>query len=212
MEHHPFWQFFGRGPLPHGHAGFAARRSPGGGPPMGGHPFGAGPFGRGGPFGGFPFFRREGRARRGDVRAAILVLLAEEPRNGYQLMQEIEQRSEGAWRPSPGSMYPALQQLEDEGLVRVEASGGGRTFHLTDKGREQAQAQQQEPAPWEAPSGEDHESAREFALLGRQVMLAAMQVAQAGSGAQVKEARKILGEARRALYRLLAEDEPEADE
>ena len=66
---------------------------------------------------------RPPRARRGDVRAALLVLLAEEPRNGYQLMQEIEQRSDGAWRPSPGSVYPALQQLEDEGLVRVEGEG-----------------------------------------------------------------------------------------
>jgi hypothetical protein len=89
----------------------------------GGH--GRGGHGRGGrrgrppfgpPFG--PGFGRGSRARRGDVRAALLVLLAEEPRNGYGLMQEIESRSEGAWRPSPGSVYPALQQLEDEGLVR----------------------------------------------------------------------------------------------
>ena len=75
---------------------------------------------RGGPRGGFPGFGppRGPRARRGDVRAALLLLLAEEPRNGYQLMQEIEQRSDGLWRPSPGSVYPSLQQLEDEGLGR----------------------------------------------------------------------------------------------
>ena len=65
-----------------------------------------------------PGFGRGPRARRGDVRAALLVLLAEEPRNGYGLMQEIEARSDGAWRPSPGSVYPALSQLEDEGLVQ----------------------------------------------------------------------------------------------
>src|SRR3954466_13073051 len=90
------------------------------------------------PFGswaGGPGFGRGSRARRGDVRAALLVLLADEPRNGYGLMQEIEARSEGAWRPSPGSVYPALQQLEDEGLVRAEESGGRRLFTLTDEGR-----------------------------------------------------------------------------
>ncbi len=73
--------------------------------------------------------------RRGNVRAAILLLLEEEPRNGYQVMQEIEQRSEGAWRPSPGSVYPAFQLLADEGLVRSEARDGGNVFELTDAGR-----------------------------------------------------------------------------
>src|SRR5919198_6152867 len=91
-------------------------------------------FGPGFPFGG-PSFEHGRRARRGDVRAAALVLLEEEPRNGYQLMQEIEQRSEGAWRPSPGSVYPALQQLEDEGLVRTLESDGRRLYELTDAGR-----------------------------------------------------------------------------
>src|SRR5688500_2490305 len=75
------------------------------------------------------------RRRRGDVRAALLALLAEEPRNGYQLMQEIENRSEGVWRPSPGSVYPALQQLEDEGLIRSEESDGRKVFRLTEAGR-----------------------------------------------------------------------------
>src|SRR5438034_9290540 len=100
------------------------------GPPFGRRGF---PFGSffGGP-GGFP---RGPRARRGDVRAAALILLAEEPRNGYQLMQEIEQRSGGVWRPSPGSVCPALAQLEDEGLVRVEERDDRRTYVLTDAGR-----------------------------------------------------------------------------
>ena len=73
--------------------------------------------------------------RRGDVRAAILLLLEEEPRNGYQVMQEIEQRSGGAWRPSPGSVYPAFQLLADEGLIRSEARDGSNVFELTDAGR-----------------------------------------------------------------------------
>src|SRR6266566_1956172 len=108
------------------------------------------PFGRGGPpFGPF-FFRGGPRARRGDVRAAALLLLAEEPRNGYQIMQELEERSGGAWRPSPGSVYPALAQLEDEGLIRTEESDGRKAFVLTDTGREWiAQRGSDQPAPWE---------------------------------------------------------------
>src|SRR4051794_23500999 len=75
------------------------------------------------------------RMRRGDTRAAALVLLAEQPYNGYALMQEIENRSQGVWRPSPGSMYPALAQLEDEGLVTAEPVDGSKQFTLTDAGK-----------------------------------------------------------------------------
>src|ERR687883_1414046 len=117
------------------------RRHRGGfGPPFGPH------------FGG-PHLR--GRARRGDVRAALLVLLEEEPRNGYGLMQEIERRSEGAWRPSPGSVYPALQQLEDEGLVRAAESAGRREFELTDEGRAYVEEHREAlGVPWEEAGGE----------------------------------------------------------
>ncbi len=98
-------------------------------------------FGAWGGFGGPPFAPwgsgpawRGMKARRGDVRAAILGVLADQPMNGYQLIQEIAQRSGGAWKPSPGSIYPTLQQLEDEGLVRADAPDGRRTFSLTDEG------------------------------------------------------------------------------
>src|SRR5215218_1395418 len=107
--------------------------------------------GHGGPPFGFPGFGppRGPRKRRGDVRTALLLLLAEEPRNGYGLMQEIEDRSEGAWRPSPGSVYPALQQLEDEGLVRGTEVDGRKAFELTDAGRAHvAQRPDDAPAPW----------------------------------------------------------------
>src|SRR2546423_13985590 len=80
-------------------------------------------------------FGRRRRMRRGDVRAALLVLLDEEPRNGYGLMQEIEARSDGLWRPSPGSVYPALSQLEDEGLIPAQEEEGRKRFGLTDAGR-----------------------------------------------------------------------------
>ena len=170
---------------------------------------------RGGPhFGGPPFgpgFGRGPRARRGDVRAALLVLLAEEPRNGYGLMQEIERRSGGAWRPSPGSVYPALQQLEDEGLVRAEESAGRRQFTLTDEGRahvtENAEAL---GTPWEDVGGAGEQVA-ELRTLIFGVGAAVMQVVQAGTEAQVAEAAKVLEATRRSLYRILAGDEPDDD-
>src|SRR6202171_275716 len=115
------------------------------------HGFGGCPFGGGGgPFGG-PGRGPRGRgrkARRGDVRTAALLLLAEEPRNGYQIMQEVEERSEGVWRPSAGSVYPALAQLEDEGLIRSQESDGRKLFALTDEGRAQVEQRDADrPAP-----------------------------------------------------------------
>src|ERR1700685_2648654 len=119
----------------------------------GGHRHRHGP--RGGGFGGFgPGFgpggpRGRGRkARRGDIRTAALLLLNEEPRNGYQIMQEVEQRSDGVWRPSPGSVYPALAQLEDEGLIRARELDGRKLFELTDAGREYVKERGEgKPAP-----------------------------------------------------------------
>ena len=200
----PFAALFGtRGRHP-GHEG--GRRGDG---PFG---FGPGGFGPRGP--GFPWaaFGRGPRARRGDIRAGILALLKEAPRNGYQLMQELEQRSQGMWHPSPGSIYPCLQQLEDEGLVRSEAGGVGRTFQLTDTGKAYVDAHSDEvTAPWEAFATAGGDGFLPLMNLMRQVGAAAIQVAHTGSAAQQKEARKILGEARRALYHLLADD-PSDDE
>jgi DNA-binding PadR family transcriptional regulator len=174
---------------------------PGGGPPwgVGQVEFGPGPH----------FFRHRRRMRRGDVRAALLVLLAEEPRNGYGLMQEIERRSEGAWRPSPGSVYPALQQLEDEGLVRADESEGRKLFHLTDAGREAAAATAGEAAPWDTASDSVDSDAWQLFGVARQVGMAIFQIAQAGTAEQIAAAREVLTNARRSLYGILAEDEPE---
>ena len=167
------------------------------GGPMG---FGGGP---GGPFGRGP------RARRGDVRAALLTLLAEEPRNGYQLMQEIERRSEGVWRPSPGSVYPALQQLEDEGLVRAEETDGRKLFHLTEAGRAAAAETSGEGAPWDVASESVDSDVWELFGVARQVGMAIFQLAQAGTAEQIAAAREVLNNARRSLYGILAEDDPE---
>jgi len=160
--------------------------------------FGFGPPGRGGR-----------RARRGDVRAAALLLLEEQPRNGYQLMQEIEDRSGGMWRPSPGSVYPALSQLEDEGLVHSEEGAGRRAFALTDEGRKYVEENREAlGVPWEDAGGDMPKGLFELRSLMMQLGMAAMQVAQAGDEAQTAEARKVLEDARRALYRILAGDQP----
>ena len=178
-----------------------------------GHGRGGGPFGFGFGFGGpgAPFGRPQ-RARRGDVRAALLTLLAEEPRNGYQLMQEIERRSDGVWRPSPGSVYPALQQLEDEGLVRSDEGEGRKLFHLTDAGREAAAAATAEGAPWEAASESVDADAWELFNVARQVAMAVFQIAQVGTAEQLASAREILTNARRSLYGILAEDDEPREE
>jgi DNA-binding PadR family transcriptional regulator len=180
-----------------GHRGRSPRH------PRGMHGFGP-TFGPGG-------FARGPLARRGDVRAALLVLLAEEPRNGYGLMQEIEARSNGAWRPSPGSVYPALSQLEDEGLVRATESGGRKLFELTDAGRTYVTENADElGTPWERVGGD--EAVGEMRTLVFSVGAAVMQVVQAGTPEQVAEAAKVLEETRRSLYRILAGDERGSEE
>ncbi len=188
------------------------RRMRGGGP-FGGPPFGGGPFG-GGPFwgpGGGHRGRGRGRARRGDVRLALLRLLAEEPRNGYQLMQTIEERSDGRWRPSPGSVYPTLSQLEDEGLVRSTESEGARHFELTDAGREHLESRAEEPAPWDA-GDEAFGPLADIAPLVIAIGKAAWQVASVGDETQRERAIETLTETRRTLYRILAEDPDQGDE
>jgi DNA-binding PadR family transcriptional regulator len=172
---------------------------------------------RGG-FGGFPFGGLGGpgggggrKARRGDIRTAALLLLAEEPRNGYQIMQEVQERSEGAWRPSPGSVYPALQQLEDEDLIRSEEVDGRKLFRLTDEGLAWVRERDPEqPAPWEQMSGERGSKERDLGKVMREVAFAFMQVMRAGTEEQQEQARKVLAMARRELYRILADGaEPE---
>jgi DNA-binding PadR family transcriptional regulator len=177
--------------------------------------FGGGPEGGFGGFGGFgPGGGPRGRgrkARRGDIRTAALLLLAEEPRNGYQIMQEVQERSDGVWRPSPGSVYPALQQLEDEGLIRSEETDGRKLFALTDEGRAYVQERgADKPAPWEQMSGDVSDEAHELGKLMREVASAFVQVMRAGGKEQVGKAHDVLSATRRDLYRILADGEPHA--
>jgi DNA-binding PadR family transcriptional regulator len=143
------------------------------------------------------------------VRAAALALLAEESLNGYQIIQRIGERSGGLWRPSPGSVYPALAQLEDEGLIGPQSGGGeGRAYELTEAGRTYvAEHEQEVNAPWSAFGGDAANAATDLAALVRQVHVAAFQVLSAGTPGQLDQARTVLGQARRSLYRILAQDE-----
>src|SRR5579859_4008876 len=193
----------------------AARRHGRNWPPFGpGGPGGPGDFrgfrgwGGGDVPGGPPWTWGGRRAGRGDIRAAILVLLGEKPSHGYQIIQELERRSDGAWRASPGSVYPTLQQLEDEGLVRaVEADGGRRVFELTDNGREEAAKLAAGPAPWAEAAGSMGGGHRDLRDQAFQLLAATWQVSRTGDAAHIAEARTILHEARRKLYLLLAGSE-----
>src|SRR5580693_1974702 len=173
-----------------------------GGPGFGGPPGWGGRGGRGRGPGG-----RGGRARRGDVRAAVLLLLAETPRNGYQIIQELDERSHGAWRPSPGSVYPVLQQLEDEGLVVSTTADVGRLYRITETGTAYVEAHRSDMGvPWEDAANAVSPPAKELALLIPQVMGAIKQVLHAGTDRQITQAAAVLTDTRRALYRILAED------
>ena len=184
-----------------------------GGPGPGPGGWGGGPFEfgmRGGPFGPPRFGGRGPRVRRGDVRAAILDLLAEgQPWNGYQIIQEIGARTQGVWRPSAGSVYPALQQLEDEALIKAEAAGEDRRrmYTLTEEGQAYVEEHADElRASWDAVTGSVDDAEVQLHHTMRQVFVAVTQVVQAGSAAQVQQAGKILADTRRALYRILAAD------
>lgn len=176
--------------LPVEHLRMKAFRHGAFGPPMHGR----------GPWGGGP------RARRGDIRAAVLRLLAEGPMHGYQIIQELSARSGGNWRPSPGSVYPTLQLLEDEGLVVSEESEGKRVYKLTDAGREQVESTSEAAAPWdELAEGSTGAVWQLRGAMGK-LAAAAMQVGSSASEDQVTRVVEILNDARKKIYTILAED------
>jgi len=145
------------------------------------------------------------RMGRGDVRAAVLALLAEKPMHGYQIMAEIEERTGGTWKPSPGSVYPTLQLLADEGLIRAEESNGRKTYSLTPEGLLVAN-EAGAGAPWATQSGRST-STKTGALpkAGIDLAQAIAQVGRSGNPAQVNEAVAVLEEARRKVYAILAQ-------
>lgn len=162
---------------------------------------------------GQPGPQRSAKAGRGDVRAAILALLQEGPRTGYQIMSDIKERSGGAWRPSPGAVYPALSQLADEGLIEGEESGGRRTFSLTRAGQDYLAANpDMARAAWESmtepASAELPGLFAEAARLGGGIV----QVAHSGTPGQVAAAERLLERTRRELYQILADDADDGDD
>ena len=150
------------------------------------------------------------RMARGDVRTAVLSLLAEKPMHGYQIINEIAERSGGTWKPSAGSVYPTLQLLADEGLIEADEQNGRKTYSLTEAGRAVAQESSETKAPWEssADANGNRNDARFHALpkAGVDLAAAAAAVGRSGSPEQVQSAIDILDDARRKLYSILAQD------
>jgi DNA-binding PadR family transcriptional regulator len=185
----------GRGPRPHNE-----NDEHFGGP---GHGHGHGPFrGRG----GGPGRPRGGRNKRGDIRTALLTVLMEGPGHGYDIMQRVEEKTGGAWRPSPGSVYPTLQLLGDEGYVTATERDGKRVFEITEAGTAEATRRLEEAggAPWDlTDDGVGPWQVKESMGL---LFLAAKQVSMAGTTEQLQQAVAILAEARKKLYLLLSQD------
>jgi DNA-binding PadR family transcriptional regulator len=150
--------------------------------------------------------QRGPRAGRGDVRSAVIALLSEQPMHGYQIIQEIDKRSGGAWKPSPGSVYPTLQQLEDEGLVRAEEQEGKRVYRLTEQGQQVAAERADEFASlWQGMAPTDDDT--QLGDLVFQVGAAFVHVARTGNPEQLAEARKVLARTRADLYKILGNDQ-----
>ncbi|WP_280488020.1 PadR family transcriptional regulator [Nocardia farcinica] len=163
---------------------------------------GRAPLGGGGGGGG------GGGAPRGHVRAAVLLLLTERPMHGYELIQQIRERSDDIWRPSPGSIYPALAQLEDEGLVLIDKVAGRKTAKLTEAGTAYVTEHRDELGdPWADVKNDVGAQAIDLRALVGQLMGAVAQVAAVGTPEQAGKAAEVLTEARRSLYRILAEDD-----
>jgi DNA-binding PadR family transcriptional regulator len=163
-----------------------------------------------GPGIGVRVWRRDGRGRgrRGDVRAAILLLLAERPMHGYEMIQQIAERSNGVWRPSPGSVYPTLQLLVDEDLItagKTHGNNGKKLFELTEGGR--AAAEKVETAPWEeiAEGIEPGQVSLHSAVT--QLWNAIAQSTLVATAEQQERIISILNNARREIYTILGEAE-----
>lgn len=151
------------------------------------------------------FEKRSGtRAGRGEVRAAVLALLAERPMHGYQIIREIEERSRGSWKPSAGSVYPTLQLLADEGFISAEESNGRKIYSLTEAGREDV-AGAEASAPWDQAGPASGTGFAALPKAGFELAQAASQVGRTGSPEQIQEAVGVLDEARRRLYAILAQ-------
>jgi DNA-binding PadR family transcriptional regulator len=149
------------------------------------------------------FEKRGGtRVGKGEVRAAVLALLAERPMHGYQIIREIEERSGGTWKPSAGSVYPTLQLLADEGVISAEESNGRKIYSLTEAGREEV-AGNRDSVPW--AGGTSGAGFGSLPKAGIELAQAAAQVGRTGSPEQVQQAVAVLEDARRRIFSILAQ-------
>jgi len=190
----------------HIRGGFGPRRGPGR-RGRGGMGFGGG-MGGGMGFGPESPMHRGPRRGRGDVRTAALLLLRERPMHGYEMIQEIRERSGGAWSPSPGAIYPTIQLLTDEGLITTHDEDGKKVSSLTESGRQAAdELAATKAAPWDEASTDAGEGAHSLRQSIHHLMMAVKQVAIAGSDAQRQRATELLDETRRKIYGLLASDD-----
>ncbi|HYA68507.1 MAG TPA: PadR family transcriptional regulator [Acidimicrobiales bacterium] len=146
------------------------------------------------------------------MRAAVLALLAERPMHGYEMLQELARRTDDLWRPSPGSLYPALQLLEDQGLVRSVQEDGRRCFELTDDGRAELAGRPAGPPPWETMVGAADPGDRTLYGALRSLQMAVIQVAEVGTAAQKAAVERLLADLRRQVYLSLAEGTPTASD
>lgn len=148
------------------------------------------------------------RMRRGDIRTVLLGALIDGPGHGYEIIQRLEAKTGGMWRPSPGSVYPTLQLLEDEGLVRSEERDGKRVYQVTEAGQAEAteRASRGGGPPWAMGGDEGAPGVRRLREAVGQLHLAARQVASAGQEEQVERTVAIITDARKKLYQILAED------
>lgn len=172
------------------------------------------PFGPPGGFGvgGSGRFGRGPKAGRGDVKLGILALLSEVSCHGYEIMQELSARSNGMWQPSPGSVYPTLQALEDQELLISDMVEGKRVYSITENGRSFLESNRRQLPPWEELGGNERNALFDFRKDAFQLGAAMMQIAQTGSQDQIQRARKLLADTRKAVYRILSEDEPQNGE
>ena len=167
--------------------------------------FGGPGFGPGG-YGPHAFYQRGGRrANRGDIRSAILLLLEEGPSNGYGLIKAITEKTGGVWRPSPGSVYPTLQQLVDEELILADGDSKRTEYSLSDAGREYVKENADDLArTWQSNPGPSEADAAFFKSVGKLIGVV-HQFRYSATDAQRTAATEKLDEARRALYLILAD-------
>lgn len=167
---------------------------------------------RGGPHRGGGRGRRDRRSR-GDVRIAVLLLLAEGPQHGYQLMQTITERTSGRWTPSPGAIYPTLSQLEDEGLVLTTPEGGRKLASLTEAGRAHVEEQSASwPDPFASPDAGADEEIPDLRAALHDLAGAVREAGRSASAAQLAEVTALLAGAKRSVYRILAGESPAAQD